>query len=247
MLADVTHHTGGYRHGVMIERPVEYRGVVLIGSDRGLCGSLNGNLFRLAMQYDPQTTFFVAVGRKAAQFVQRTNRMLAGELTFGDPPNLSEARLICRFLCHLYLDGDVDEVDILFNDFISTLKQIPTNAPFLPVNRQADIQSDPQDLTPHTSIHMANPDCPDAGDLVFEPAVSVLYESLLLRSLDHQILQVLRDARASEHSARMVAMKSATDNARAMIDRLSLEYNKLRQGNITRELLEIGSALAAAG
>jgi F-type H+-transporting ATPase subunit gamma len=247
MLADVTRHTGGYRHGVMIERPVEYRGVVLIGSDRGLCGSLNGNLFRLAMQYDPQTTFFVAVGRKAAQFVQRTNRMLAGELTFGDPPNLSEARLICRFLCHLYLDGDVDEVDILFNDFISTLKQIPTNAPFLPVNRQTDIQSDPQDLTPHTSIHASNPDCPDAGDLAFEPAVSVLYESLLLRSLDHQILQVLRDARASEHSARMVAMKSATDNARAMIDRLSLEYNKLRQGNITRELLEIGSALAAAG
>jgi F-type H+-transporting ATPase subunit gamma len=247
LLADVTRHTGGYRHGVMVDRPVEYRGVVLIGSDRGLCGSLNNNLFRLAAQYDPQTTFFIAVGRKAAQFVQRTHRMLAGELAFGDPPNMGEARLICRFICQLYLDGDVDEVDILFNDFISTLKQIPTNAPFLPVGRQADIQSDPHDLTPHFSVQASNVDGGDAGELVFEPAVNVLYESLLLRSLDHQILQILRDSRASEHSARMVAMKSATDNAREMIDRLSLEYNKLRQGNITRELLEISSALAASG
>lgn len=247
MLADVTRHTGGYRHGVMTERPVEYRGVVIISSDRGLCGSLNSNLFRLAAQYNLQTTFFLAVGRKAAQFIHRTHRMLAGELTFGDPPNLNEARLICRFICQLFLDGDVDEVDILFNDFVSTLKLIPTTAPFLPVSRQADIQTNPYDLTPHKPVHAFNPDCREVGDLIFEPAVNVLYESLLLRSLDHQILQILRDARASEHSARMVAMKSATDNAHAMIDRLNLEYNKLRQGNITRELLEISSALAAAG
>lgn len=246
LLADVTRRAGDYRHGVMASRPVEYRGVVLISSDRGLCGSLNNNLFRLTAQYDPQTTFFVAVGRKAAQFARRTQRTLVGELAFGDPPSLGEARLICRFICQLYLDRDVDAVDILFNDFVSTLKLYPTIAPFLPVGRQADAPSDPEDRTPHTAIHAPTADCPDDGGLLFEPAVGTLYESLLLRSLDHQVLQILRDARASEHSARMVAMKSATDNAREMIDRLSLEYNKLRQGNITRELLEISGALAAS-
>lgn len=248
LLLDVTRHTGGYRHGVMIERPVEYRCVVLISSDRGLCGSLNNSLFRLAAQYDPATTFFVGVGRKAAQFVQRTKRLAAGELSFGDPAQLSDARMICRFICQLYLDGDVDEVDILSNDFISTLKQEPTVTPFLPVGRQTYGKSDPHGLMTRTQVHLSlTPVGGDTGEFEFEPAVNVLYESLLLRSLDYQIFQILRDARASEHSARMVAMKSATDNANEMIDRLSLEYNKLRQSNITRELLEIGSALVASG
>jgi F-type H+-transporting ATPase subunit gamma len=247
LLADVSRNTRDYRHGLMERRPVEYRAVVLISSDRGLCGSLNNNLFRMAAQYDPQTTFFVAVGRKATQFVQRSRRTLAGDLTFGDPPRLGEARLICRLICQLFLDGDVDEVDILFNDFISTLKQDSATAHFLPVGRPGDRRANPKGLIARAQVQGQARSGADAGDPVFEPAVSVLYESLLLRSLDYQIFQILRVARASEHSARMVAMKSATDNAREMIDRLSLEYNKLRQSGITRELLEIGSALAAAG
>jgi F-type H+-transporting ATPase subunit gamma len=217
-------------------REVRKRAVILIGADRGLCGALNSNLFRLALQYDPQSTVFITAGRKAAQFVAATRRTLAAEFAYGDSPRFEEARAIAAFARDLYLKKEVDEVRVLATHFVNTLSQQPVTLEFLPVGEIKELE-----------IPGAQPEermTADTTECLFEPGRQAILSYLLSHYLNIYIYEVLLNAKASEQSARMVSMKNATDNADTLIKDLTLEYNKLRQGNITKELLEIAGGQA---
>src|SRR5437868_5838714 len=133
VLADVSAGAQDFSHPLMDKRDGKTRCVVLISSDKGLCGALNSNLTREALKYDKDTTVFVCAGKKGAQFVARNKRKLAAEFTYKDAPLFSEARAISKFAQELFLKGEVDQVDILFTNFISTLNQRPEIRTLLPV------------------------------------------------------------------------------------------------------------------
>src|SRR5277367_6562758 len=120
-------------HPLMELREIRVRAVILIGTDKGLCGSLNTNLFRVAAQFDPETTVYIAVGKRVAQFVARTGRRLAAEFAFTDSPRFGEARPIVAFARELFLKGEVDEVQIVTTRFINTLSQQPSTVELLPI------------------------------------------------------------------------------------------------------------------
>ena len=126
-MAEAATRTVGFDHPLMQSRPVAKRAVILVSTDRGLCGGLNSNLFREAMKLDKNTTVFVTAGKKAAQFVARTKRNLAAEFSYKDTPDFAEARAISKFVQQMFLKGEVDAVDILFPRFINTLTQQPTD------------------------------------------------------------------------------------------------------------------------
>ena len=247
MLAGMLSEESRERQPLMQARPaVHQRAVVLIGSDKGLCGALNGNLFRLALTYDPAVTAFIAVGRKAAQFVVRNRRKLLAEFTYHDPPLFAEARAVSRFACNVFLEQKVDAVDILYTEFVSTLVQKPMARPFLPVGVVTPLTGGLDGHAVHAALGTSAEHAADrAVDYLFEPSAEQLFSALLPHHQNFHVFQVLLEARASEHSARMVAMKNATENARDLIADLTLEYNGLRQAGITRELLEISSAALA--
>jgi F-type H+-transporting ATPase subunit gamma len=244
ILTQVTARTGAYQHGLMERRATDRKMVVVVSTDRGLCGALNTNVFRECAKYDPDETFFVAVGARAAQFLQKTNRNFIVDFSYGDPPNLSEARSICRLITQFFLDDEIDSVDIIFSYFVSTFRQVPFSWKFLPVGQaQEGFDQMPESIRHTRPSLSASPEAArELGELDFEPDAASVCESLLLRSLDYQLLQIMREVRASEHSARMVAMKQATDNADEMIGKLELSHNNLRQASITKELLEISGA-----
>jgi F-type H+-transporting ATPase subunit gamma len=241
IMAEAATRTVGFDHELMQSRPVGKRAVILVSTDRGLCGGLNSNVFREAMKLDKTTTVFVTAGRKAAQFVGRTKRNLAAEFSYKDTPEFAEARAISKFVQQMFLKGEVDAVDILFPRFINTLTQSPTTVPFLPIGKisaaTAGVNSPARELPASSAT--------DVFD--FEPDEETVLGELLPHSLNFQMHQILLETKASEQSARMVAMKNATDNAKEIIKNLTLEYNKLRQANITKELLEITTAQMAVG
>ena len=228
---EATSRLGEFRHPLLEVREVKRRGVILIAADKGLCGALNTNLFRLTNEFDPQTTIFIAAGKKAAQFVARTRRQLAAEFTYADTPQFSEARALSAFARDLFLKKEVDEIQIIATRFENTLTQYPVRLEFLPIGEIKAMK-----------IPGARPEqelTADTTETLFEPSPETVLEYLFSHYLDIYVYQVMLNAKASELSARMVSMKNATDNAENLIKDLSLEYNKLRQGNITRELLEI--------
>ena len=238
IMAEAATRTVGFQHPLMESRAGGKRAVILVSSDRGLCGGLNSNLFREVSKLD-KSVVFITAGRKAAQFISRTRRNLAAEFTFKDAPEFSEARAISKFAQQLFLKGDVDGVDILFPRFVNTLTQQPVVVPFLPIGKvsaaTAGVNQPRADLAAGTDV------------FGFEPDEETVLGELLPHSLNFQMHQVLLETKASEQSARMVAMKNATDNAKQIIKDLTLEYNKLRQANITKELLEITTAQMALG
>jgi F-type H+-transporting ATPase subunit gamma len=241
MLADATASSVDFSHPLLEKRAGKKRAVILVSTDKGLCGALNSNLIREAARYDKDTTVFIVAGRKAAQFVSRTRRQLAAEFTYKDAPLFAEARAISKFAQDLFLRGEVDSVEVLYTNFVSTLVQKPDVKQLLPIGEikgvQAGVQGDEADAELHTS----------GLEFQFEPAAAQVLGELLPHYLNFQIFQLLLEAKASEHSSRMVAMKNATDNAKQLIKDLTLEYNKLRQANITKELLEITTAQMALG
>ena len=225
------------KHPLLEIRPVQKRAVILVAADKGLCGALNSNLFRLASQFDPKSTVFITAGRKAAQFVAVTKRQLIAEFTYGDEPRFPEARAIAALARDLFLKKEVDEVRVLATRFINTLTQTAVSLEFLPVGEIKGI-----------SIPTAEPEeapATQSKEILFEPSPAAFLGYLLSHYLNIYIYQVLLNAKASEQSARMVSMKNATDNAESLISDLTLEYNKLRQDNITKELLEIAGGQAA--
>jgi F-type H+-transporting ATPase subunit gamma len=247
ILAQVTQYTGMYQHGLMQRRNGGSKLVILVGTDRGLCGSLNTNVFREVVKYDRDTTLFITLGARAAQFVQKTGRMLVVDFSYSDTPKLSEARMVCRFVAQLFMDDEIDSADIVFSDYVSTFKQVPLTWSFLPAGQKQEYFDMMPEALRHTRSEELRRNAKDIAEFEFEPDAGTVYESLLLRSLDYQLLQIMREVRASEHSARMVSMKKASDSAREIESKLQLVHNNLRQASITTELLEIGSASAADG
>ncbi len=239
VLGNVTAYAGEFSHPLMEARPVRKRCVIVISTDKGLCGGLNSNLMREASKFPKDTTTFITAGRKAAQFVARTKRQLAAEFTYKDAPLFSEARAVCRFGRELFLKGEADQVDILFTNFVSTLVQKPEVMALLPVAEIKGVVAGVHGVENSAELMKGS------TEFLFEPSAEQVLGALLPHYLNFRVYQILLEAKASEHSARMVAMKNATDNANQLIKDLTLEYNKLRQASITKELLEIASAAMA--
>ena len=220
-----------FEHPLLEVREVRKRAVILVGADKGLCGALNSNVLRLAAQYDKESTVFVTAGRRAAQFVARTGRTLAAEFAYGDNPTFSEARTIAGFARDLFLKREVDQVHVVATRFVNTMTQEAVFIEFLPVGEITTLKI--------PGVESEQAPSADAPEYLFERDPEGDLGFILSQYLSIFVYQVLLNAKASEQSARMVSMKNATDSAEGLIKDLSLEYNKLRQGNITKELLEI--------
>lgn len=241
-----TAHVGEFTHPLLQVREVRKRAVILISTDKGLCGPLNSNLFRLATQFDPDSTVFITAGRRAAQFVARSQRKLVAEFTYSDTPRLPEARAIAAFACGLFLKEEVDQVLVIATQFVNTLTQNPVCLDYLPVGEIKVLHLpgvEPKEVQV-PGVELKDEPADDTTETLFEPNPEALLGYLLSHYVDIYIYQALQNAKASEQSARMVSMKNATDNAEDLIRDLTLEYNKLRQGNITQELLEIAGGQA---
>jgi len=224
-----------FRHPLLAVRQIRKRAIVLVASDKGLCGALNGNVFRLVRKYDLHSTVFITAGRKAAQFVARTGRQLVADFPYGDTPHIAESRAIAALARDLFLKGEVDAVNVVATRFVNTLTQQTVDLEFLPIGdiKGVEIPGMPREEA-----------ATDTTEFLFEPSAEDIIGYLLGHYLNIFIHVVLLNAKASEQSARMVSMKNATDNAETMIKHLTLEYNKLRQGHITQELLEIAGGQA---
>lgn len=242
MLAEVTATATDFQHPLLENRTnTKKRAVILVSTDKGLCGGLNTNLLRDAAQLDKENSVFICAGRKGAQFVGRTRRELTAELSYADVPEFSDARTIAKFGVDLYTEGTVDAVDVLFTNFISTINQKPELRQLLPIVNikgvEGTVGGDNEGRTLEAS----------GQEFLFEPDAPEVLSSLLPHYINYQLFQILLESKASEHSSRMVAMKNATDNANQIIKDLTLEYNKIRQASITSELLEITTAQMALG
>jgi F-type H+-transporting ATPase subunit gamma len=241
VLGSVVEHAGDFSHPLMEHRGGDRRALVVVSTDKGLCGSLNSNLLREVARFDAAATVFIAAGRKASQFMARTRRKLVADFTYRDTPLFREARAISRFAQEMYLNDEVDHVDVLYTNFINVMSQRPEVRPFLPMGDVTALDADFTGEGGAVELKGAS------FEYLFEPKAAEVLSALLPHYLNYQMFQYLLEARASEHSARMVAMKSATDNANQLIKDLTLEYNKVRQAAITKELLEIASAAMALG
>ncbi|MFA6544467.1 MAG: ATP synthase F1 subunit gamma [Limisphaerales bacterium] len=266
VLAAATAGAGDFSHPLMEKRAVKKRALILITTDKGLCGALNTNLLREAAKWDKDTTVFVCAGKKGAQWAARLKRDLAAEFSYKDTPQFGEARAISKFAQELFLSGKVDAVDVLYTNFINTLLQKPESRQLLPLGEIKALEagvdgpalSEPAfnlSTNPKRQVSVAGVVESARGreheqggpEYLFEPVAATVLGNLLPHYLNYQVFQFLQEAKASEQSARMVAMKNATDNAKQIIKDLTLEYNKLRQANITKELLEITTAQMAMG
>jgi F-type H+-transporting ATPase subunit gamma len=230
-------------HELLVAREVKKELVIVVSPDKGLCGALNTNLFREVAKFDPAKTVFVAAGRKATQYLARTNRQLIAEFPLKDSPSFLETKTIAKFAMEKFVSGEVDKVTVAFTDYVNTLTQIPKARTILPIT-SLEVMSGigGEQETAHVQA-----DASDNLEYVFEPNMHDVLSAVLPHHVYFQVYQMVLDARASEHSARMVAMKSATDNAKQLIKDLTLEYNKVRQAAITTELLEITTAQMALG
>jgi F-type H+-transporting ATPase subunit gamma len=214
---------------LLVERPVNRELILVISTDKGLCGPLNTNLFRELSRFDSSKSVFVTVGRRGVQFLARTRRQVLADFPASEVPRFREIRPVAAFCSEKFLSGEVDQVSVLYPKFINTLNQQPT------VDR----------LLPIPAADIASAEKLGGGEFVFEPDENSVLAAVLPHYLNYDIYQMVLDARASEHSARMVAMKNATDNAKQLVKDLTLEYNKVRQASITTELLEIATAQLA--
>ncbi len=209
-------------------------GYIVISSDRGLCGGLNNNLFRKLLarikqhQDDGQEVELVLVGRKAAQFFKRINiKITAATQDLGEQPQLEDLIGSIKIMLDGYREGDLDELHVCYNQFINTMSQQITFDQVLPLPATED---EPM---------------LEYWDYLYEPDPESLLNDLLVRYIESLIYHATLENLASEHAARMVAMKSASDNANNLIDELNLAYNKARQAAITQEISEIVSGAAA--
>jgi F-type H+-transporting ATPase subunit gamma len=239
MLAELLPATGDFSHPLMEKREGGKRCVILVSTDKGLCGALNSTLFREAMKFAKDSTVFISAGRKAGQFLARARRTLLAEFSYKDTPVFSEARALSKFAQEGFRKGEYSQVDVLFTNFISTLTQRPEVLPLLPLREIRSVSSD------HHGGDLGSQLLKGATEFLFEPGAEHVLGALLPHYLNYRLYQVLLEAKASEHSARMVAMKNATENANQLVKDLTLQYNKMRQASITKELLEIASAQMA--
>ena len=166
-----TTHATDFEHPLLAVRDVRKRAVILVGTDKGLCGSLNTNLFRVAAQFDPATTLYIAAGKRAAQFIARTRRQLAAEFTVTDSPRFAEARPIAAFARDLFLKGEVDQIQIVATRFINTLSQQPIVAEFLPIGEIKAMQMPGAESDANLAV--------DTTEVLFEPSPEAVLSYLI--------------------------------------------------------------------
>ncbi|HLS27036.1 MAG TPA: ATP synthase F1 subunit gamma [Opitutales bacterium] len=242
MLASLSGRADVSQHPFLAEREVKTRGILVVSTDRGLCGPLNSNLFRLITE-TTDAVKYTCIGRKAAQFLGRTGRDLSAEFDVEDRVPFSQVKVISEFMTKQFLEGEIDTIEILYPRFVNTLVQKPTLHPLLPLS---NLQEMIEVLRSEKSDEPGTQGLPDdPRDMAFEPDPTTVLSELLPLYINQQIYHFVLDAKASEHSARMVAMKTASDNAGDLLDDLTLAYNKARQAAITQEILEISAAAAA--
>ena len=212
-------------------RPVKHSAYVVMTTNRGLCGALNTNTVRQAMDDIEESrasaeVSVVVIGRRGRVALARLVPMIAAFTDITDRPTAADIIPIARMVMDGYLAGDFDEVQIVYPEFVNTLTQRPKSLRLLPVVLPQE--SDPRD-----------------ADVIFEPDPASVLEALVPRFIETVLYETLLELTASEHSARMVAMRAATDNASELIDALGLTYNKLRQAKITSEIIDIASGANA--
>lgn len=233
-----------YRHPFLNKYPRVTRvGCIVISTDKGLCGGLNTNVLRmmLAQVRDWQkagvTMEFCAIGTKALGFLQRMGADVVSNVThLGDTPRLEQLVGPVKVMLDAYAAGQIQELHIYYNRFVNTMKQEPWHAVALPL---------PEQYTSETGDVVTAETATGHWDYLYEPDAKTMLDAVLRRYVESLIYQMLAENMASEQSARMVAMKAATDNAGNLIDELTLIYNKARQAAITKELSEIVGGAAA--
>jgi len=237
MLGAIADRVEEAHHPFLVRREVRTRGILLVTTDKGLAGPLNSNLFKMVTEITTPAKY-VVIGRKGAQFIARTHRDLLADFTVSDKVAFSEVKVVAEYLVQQFLEGTVDTVEILWPHFRNTLIQVPTLLPLLPLSSVKEVL---QDLRADAG-EGARTNQVASQQMLFEPDPVTVLSALLPLYINREIHQQVLDAKASEHSARMVAMKTAKDNASKLLGDLTLEYNKARQAAITQEILEIAAA-----
>jgi len=227
-----------YKHPFVIARDsVKRVGIIVVTSDKGLCGGLNTNAFRLVVnqmkQWDAAGTGIdvTAIGNRGLGFMQRLGANVVSQLVnVGDTPHMERLIGPIKVMLDAYLDGRIDALYIVYNRFINTMKQEPTMTQLLPLAQMESVEE--ANLTTH-------------WDYIYEPDAKPVVDGMLMRYIESLVYQAVAENIACEQSARMVAMKAASDNAKDVIGELKLIYNKTRQAAITKELSEIVAGAAA--
>jgi len=224
-----------FSHPFMEERPVKRVGIIVVSTDRGLCGGLNSNLFKTVLaqlkkwQGDDVEFDIALIGSKATGFFKRVGGKIVSEVSdLGDAPSLEQLLGFTKVMLDAFEAGEIDELHIGYNEFVNTMTQEPTVEQLVPISR-GEIEL--------SATHQ--------WDYLYEPDGEEVLAALLLRYLEAVVYQAVVENIACEQAARMVAMKAASDNATTLIDELQLIYNKARQGAITQELSEIVAGAAA--
>lgn len=244
MLYNIRTNFADESHPLMERREGSKELVLVISTDKGLCGPLNTNLAKQLRTQTSEDADFVTVGRKLRIMCEKLGRNVVADFSVKDPVPFAQVRPIARLLSEQFLEGNYDKVSIAFTSFVNTLRQEPKVVTLLPV--QGKKEGEDQAYEEVGSGFAVDEKAADPlRDYTFEPSASEVLASILPLYVNYEVYQAHVESRASEHSARMVAMKSATDNANKFIKELTLEYNKLRQGAITAELLEITTAMKA--
>jgi F-type H+-transporting ATPase subunit gamma len=232
VLADLAAVLSDEDHPLLAQRSGNRRWLVVFTTDRGLAGALNTNIIRFAGREivdHGDDLRVIPVGRKGREGMRRFRVPL--EATFegyGDRPTFADVLPLARLISDAYVAGEVDRVDLVHTTFVSTLAQHPSQEQLLPVQPTADLEGIP------------------GHQFIFEPSPAVVLEQLLPRYVATRLFHAVLENLASEQSARMVAMKNATENAEGLIDDYTLTYNKVRQANITREMIEIATGAQAS-
>ena len=230
-----------YKHPWMEEREAKRVGYIVVSSDRGLCGGLNVNLFKATVK-DAQAWHekgaeldFCALGSKASSFFRKYGgSLVAAKSGLGESPSLDDLIGSVKVMLDAYDAGNLDSLYVVHNEFVNTMTQKPVVRQLLPLTEDtAKVEDDDENKRPNS------------WDYLYEPDAKALLDSLLVRYVEAQVYQAVVENTACEQAARMVAMKSATDNAGNLIDDLELVYNKARQAAITQEISEIVGGAAA--
>lgn len=228
-----------YKHPYLVSRAVNRVGYIVVSSDRGLAGGLNINLFKRLMQHVKQQksqaveTRFAVIGQKGVSFFKTFGgTVIAAETHYGDNPSFEQLSVPVQVMLDAYNRGEIDEIYLVYNEFVNAMTQNPSVQRLLPIAAE-----------PLVDETMENREY--SWDYIYEPTTKELLDGLMGRYVESIVYQGVVENIASEQSARMVAMKAATDNAGNLINELQLVYNKLRQAAITREISEIVGGAAA--
>jgi F-type H+-transporting ATPase subunit gamma len=234
---------GAETHPLLTRREwVDTIGIIMLSSDRGLCGAYNYSIVRTTLDFVTlrgKPAQLITVGRKGRDLMWRAGSTIVAEFTgIPDSPSLLDVTPVARAAIDDFLSGAIDEVYLAYTDFINTLKQKPVVQRLLPLQ--------PLELeTQAVAEYVRETPTETVAEYIYEPEPSVILDAVLPRFTELQVFQAVLESLASEHSARMVAMRSATENADALVDDLTLRYNKARQQSITSEILDIAGGAEA--